>query len=250
MFDKIVALFRSSSTPPGAAGINLTGVPMMGACDSGGILWTRPSTGAGGSSISGGTIASDNLPTTQVGQDSRSFIYGFDGATWDRIRTLADNGDAQALLTLGLLATIARLQGFNGATYDRLRTISSLLANAQPKVGVLSFEKSGHWSVFSFPAVGTAASITRSAGGAGIRHICTSIAADMNGTGASGQVVLRDGATGVGPILFSLQCTNANQAIRFSDLAITGSENTAMTLEFTGAVVGVQQNVNLTGYDA
>jgi len=66
-------------------------------------------------------------------------LEGFNGATFDRIRTLADNGDAQANLTLGLLATIARNQGFNGATWDRLRTIADNADNqANLITGLLS----------------------------------------------------------------------------------------------------------------
>lgn len=44
----------------------------------------------------------------------------FNGATWDRQRSLIDNADAQAAAVTGLAGTVARLVGFNGATYDRL----------------------------------------------------------------------------------------------------------------------------------
>lgn len=130
MFKKIVALFRGSSTPPAevldpATGLPYTGqgLPLMPACDRSGVIWTRLSTGAGGLALTGGTVVSDDVVAAGInGLDTRSFLYGFDGATFDRLRTLADNGDAQAALTLGLLSTVSRLQGFNGATWDRLRS--------------------------------------------------------------------------------------------------------------------------------
>jgi len=51
-----------------------------------------------------------------------SGLQGFNGATLDMIRALADNGDAVAVATLGRLAVIARNYGFNGTSYDRLRS--------------------------------------------------------------------------------------------------------------------------------
>lgn len=50
-----------------------------------------------------------------------NYNMAFNGATYDRLRSLADSGDAQAALTLGLLATVSRMQAWNGATYDRVR---------------------------------------------------------------------------------------------------------------------------------
>ena len=123
MFKKVLSMFRSSQLPPNVPGGTSDGQPMMPACDQSGIIWTRLTTGGGGLSMSGGDVTTDNVVTTGiVGLDTRSFLYGFDGATFDRLRTLADDGDAQAALTLGLLANAARLQAFNGATYDRVRS--------------------------------------------------------------------------------------------------------------------------------
>jgi len=47
---------------------------------------------------------------------------GFNGATWDRLRSAGDNADAVAAATLGELLTLSRNTGFNGATWDRLRS--------------------------------------------------------------------------------------------------------------------------------
>lgn len=50
-----------------------------------------------------------------------ALLYGFNGAAYDRLRSAADNGDALATLTLGVLRTMAVSMVFNGATFDRAR---------------------------------------------------------------------------------------------------------------------------------
>jgi len=46
----------------------------------------------------------------------------FNGTTFDRVRSIPDNADAQASKILGLAGVVARLQGWNGATWDRVIT--------------------------------------------------------------------------------------------------------------------------------
>ncbi len=101
----------------------VSGVPTVPACDPGGVIWTRLSSGAGGVSITGSTPTEDALnPNLINALDEKAFVYGFNGVTWDRLESLSDNADNQAALTLGLLATIARQQAWNGATWERIRT--------------------------------------------------------------------------------------------------------------------------------
>jgi hypothetical protein len=211
-----------------------------------------------------------------------------DAAQWDRIRSLADNADGQAELTQGLLATVARLQGFNtdGNTWQRLRAIAESessdtnaalvtlgrlqgwddvdwlrlrvasgenIANHGGE-GALITAPPGEWSEQANPAVGVLATVTRAAGGGTVRHVCRSIQGTLivTGAAANGSLVLRDGATGVGTILWSCRLFGATSGDRvaISGLNIVGSANTAMTLEFTGAPGGADfQNVALTGYD-
>lgn len=45
----------------------------------------------------------------------------FNGATYDRVRSLVDNADANAEGILGLLGIMARQQAYNGVNYDRVR---------------------------------------------------------------------------------------------------------------------------------
>lgn len=115
------------------------------------------------------------------------------------------------------------------------------------------------WSVTHNPAVNTTATATKAAGGAGVRHVCTSIHATMANSGGAavvGSVVLRDGAAGAGAILWSGEMAvtavaGDYRAISISGLNIVGSPNTAMTLEFqAGPGANMFQSVALTGYDA
>lgn len=57
---------------------------------------------------------------------------GYNGASFDRIRSVGDNADAVAVLTLGRLAVEGRNALFNGTTWDRQRgnTELTLLASA------------------------------------------------------------------------------------------------------------------------
>ena len=47
----------------------------------------------------------------------------FDGTNWDRASSLPDNAEAQAAGVVGLTGAIVRLQGWNGATFDRIRSL-------------------------------------------------------------------------------------------------------------------------------
>lgn len=54
----------------------------------------------------------------------QSFMMGYDpvGNNWDRLRTVLDNADAQAVdVAFGRLAVLSRQQRFNGLTWDRER---------------------------------------------------------------------------------------------------------------------------------
>lgn len=182
-------------------------------------------------------------------------LEGFNGATWDRIRALADDADAQTAAGLGALLTLARTQAWNGSAWDRLRTASAAVqANYAGHTGISAVAMAGNWSVTHDPGINTRATVTRAAGGAGVRHVCTSIHAALSSTMASGQVkvYLRDGASGAGPILWSSNMivgNNQTASINLSGLSIVGSANTAMTLEFNAAGGGgTQENVSLTGY--
>lgn len=114
------------------------------------------------------------------------------------------------------------------------------------------------WTAVDQPAANTQATETRAAAGAGVRNVCTSITA-MFAAGASAptavnvSVVLRDGATGAGTILWAASLSipataGATNGISVGGLWIPGSANTAMTLEFSAAGgANTIESVSMTG---
>lgn len=140
-----------------------------------------------------------------LGQAAFTFLY--DGTNFDRLRSVVDNTDAQAVGVVGLAGVMAKAQAFNGTSYDRVRTNSAatLSGTTQPFGQLVA--NPGEWSINHTPALNTQATITRAAGAAGVRHVCRSISATLIGLAASVEatvlVNLRDGATGAGTILWS-----------------------------------------------
>lgn len=115
------------------------------------------------------------------------------------------------------------------------------------------------WAQGAAPGANAQATTTKAAAGAGFRHVCTGITASFVGDGAGAPsavdvlALLRDGTTGTGTILwaagFALPAVAGSPgfSLALSGLTIRGTENTAMTLEFTAAggantveVVGLQ----------
>lgn len=146
---------------------------------------------------------------------------------------------------------------FDGVTWNRMRSASATVAADATKIGVMAVDGPGDWSVTHAPAANTIATITRAAGGAGVRHKCTSIMAALTAAGAAATpaltIVLRDGATGVGTILWSathMAGLGFADEVSLAGLNIVGSANTAMTLEFSAAPgAGNFASVAMTGHD-
>lgn len=173
---------------------------------------------------------------------------------------LADNADAIGVITVGQYgAIVSRATSFNGTAWDRRRTQSASNVSAATQIGAALSAPPGNWSVANNPAANTRATITRAAGGAGVRHICTSIAGvfltDAGAAPASVLLQLRDGASGAGTVLWEQRMSTAGLAvgqvisIALSGLQIFGTANTAMTLEFSAAGgAATFEGVALTGY--
>lgn len=174
---------------------------------------------------------------------SHNMVLDYAANTFYPNAQLPDNADVQAVASNGFAGVIARLQAFNGTTYDRLRTASAANISATTQSQALLTSLQGDWSINHAPAANTTATITRAAGAAGVRHVCTSIHAKMIDVAAAGlgplTVTLRDGATGAGTILWqtklfaSLTAAIGKDEITLTGLNIVGSAATAMTLEFT-----------------
>jgi hypothetical protein len=101
------------------------------------------------------------------------------------------------------------------------------------------------FTISSNPAVNTAATATHAAV-PGKQHILNTIHCTFNaGAVAPGAVqvsmVIRDGASGTGPVIWSSQMAltavagQASPPIELGGLAIQGSPGNAMTIEFTAA---------------
>ena len=77
---------------------------------------TRLPTNSGGATTPSDAFAN---PTTAL--TGFSLLGGFNGTTWDRVRTLANNADNVAASSLGNLSSQAFNYEFDGTTYDRVR---------------------------------------------------------------------------------------------------------------------------------
>jgi len=121
------------------------------------------------------------------------------------------------------------------------------------------------WNITSNPAGGAQATATHAAvpaivGQAAKSHICQSIhatLADGTGTAAAAaiSIVLRDGPSGSGAIIWSSQLSvpatvgQAAAPVEISGLTIPGTPGNAMTLEFTAAgAANVFETVSATGF--
>ena|ERR1041384_7879715 len=108
------------------------------------------------------------------------------------------------------------------------------------------------------PAAGSQATISQAAGGAGVKNVGEGVCFGFSATTALAGITtvtvnLRDGATGAGTILQSWQYTLPAATVApfgqcFSGLHISGTANTAMTLEFSAAVGNLMEYVTLNGY--
>jgi hypothetical protein len=94
------------------------GVIPLTASASGGLLSTLID--PGGFQPQAIALSADAISAADIGLVSASFEYGFNGATWDRLIAGANNADAVALLTKGVLAQAGYNYAFNGATWDRV----------------------------------------------------------------------------------------------------------------------------------
>lgn len=112
------------------------------------------------------------------------------------------------------------------------------------------------WQVNNTPAAATQATALKAAGAAGVRHVCKRITASVAAAGtASGVVtiVVRDGLTGAGAVLWSavIGCIiNGGQAIDLDNLDLVGTAATGMCVESTAAGAATSViSVTMQGYD-
>lgn len=82
------------------------------------VQWLERSLGSGATSGSG----SDDIATETDNTQTLALNYGFDGTTWDRLRSSGTDSDNVASLALGVLNANNFLMGFDGTTWDRIKS--------------------------------------------------------------------------------------------------------------------------------
>lgn len=186
-------------------------------------------------------------------QGSEAFNMAFNGTTWDRIRTAT----ADALASTGIQT--GNLSLFNGTTFDRQDGASNTNNTSTTSVGIALTTPATTW--FTVPnttaAAATAATVSRAAGGGTVRHVVTGVTMCFHDSAintVARLVNLRDGATGAGTIIKSWYLSNGGvaggaQCEDIPGLNISGSANTAMTLEFAAAPAATaSETVSFQGY--
>jgi hypothetical protein len=108
------------------------------------------------------------------------------------------------------------------------------------------------WNVVHAPSSATQAIATKSAGAAGVKHVCYGIIASI-ACGATAQtpitVQLLDGASVILSVAISAPA-NQSQQVALTGIYMVGTAATSMTLQFSGAgVTSSVENVTLIGFD-
>jgi hypothetical protein len=64
-------------------------------------------------------------PAATGALNTADLLFGYNGVTWDRLRTVDTSADSRGALTAGALSSASYLYGYNGASFDRLRTVDA-----------------------------------------------------------------------------------------------------------------------------
>jgi hypothetical protein len=195
--------------------------------------------------------SADNVATGDMSRRA-VFPYGFDGTTFDRLRSGANNADAVAALALGVLQTNSFLFGFTGTDFDRLRLASAAQAGGGGAAdGVLLTADPTQITAQDQPAANTAASAALAAPGVGSRNVVTgltvSVVADTAAATSIVTATLSDGTTTFWSCKFRAPANDSKQ-IDISDLEIPGADNAAMTLAVTAGGANTEVTAALRGY--
>ncbi len=164
---------------------------------------------------------------------------------------------AQGFSGGGSVALGVQILGSSGGAPSTLAAASAPAMAALDSSAALLVSHPGQWSLSDVPAAATAA-VVSSPGLPGVRQVCTSVTFtllnDATPQTAPVTVVLRDGASGVGAILWAASLkgdANANGVIAISNLAIVGSFGADMTLEtLTAPDANHFATVAMTGFSA
>lgn len=179
-------------------------------------------------------------------------------------RAMSNGGDEQPSdpSAVDLAGTIAHPLLYDGSVaWNRARSASQAVVSGKSSFGGQLTASPGEWSVTAAPAAPAVATATRAAAvpppGAGAAvNVCRSITACLASAALNApiQVVLRDGAAGVGAIIWRGAMAlgaGGSASLVATDLNIVGTPGNAMTLEtLTGAAAGAVLTLAMTGYVA
>lgn len=165
---------------------------------------------------------------------------------------MADNAVGAATIPLRTMIGVSDGTSDQSLLMDSAATLAATSGNK-----AMSVSGPGSWSVTNTSAAAGTATVSKAAGAAGVRHIATGFTASI-AAGAAAQTpltfVIRDGATGVGTIIWTgVLSAPANDSANVGQALpnLVGSAATAMTIEFTGGgAANTLQSVSLSGFDA
>lgn len=199
--------------------------------------------------ISGSITPADAYANPTTANQVWSLAGIFNGTTWDRWRSSTADGAAAT----GFPGVTALLN--NGTTLDRQYGVSGTINTTTLSRGVAMVANVGTWFIQDSDVGATQSTASKAAGGGTVRHVVTNISACRGDTAvaAPALVHLRDGATGAGTIIRSwvigVPVANESECVNISGLNISGSANTAMTIEFAAAGSATStSSVGLSGY--
>lgn len=195
----------------------------------------------------GAQTPADGFANPSTFQGTWSLNGAFNGTTWDRIRTAAGDSNSTGVLAInnGL---------FTGTNFARERSISATNNTATTSIGTAYSTPLSTWREIDTDVGATQATASKAAGGGTVRHVATGVTICRGDTAAAAPALvhLRDGASGAGTILRSWVigvAAGLTQCENVTGLNMTGSANTAMTLEFAAAGAATSTStVTLTGY--
>jgi len=186
-------------------------------------------------------------------------LTGYDAVSnnWDRVRVQDTGVDIQATAIGALVSAADQYVYDEGAGGWRRRKSASPtnLATFSGEGAGLSASP-GEWTANQAPAAATQATATRAAAAGAGRNVCRSITVSIAcaAVQAALEFVVRDGATGVGTILWrvKLACpAGDSRVVTLGGLNIVGSAATAMTIESLAAPAATNSaTVAMTGYTA
>ena len=140
--------------------------------------------------VSGTVTADTELPTAAALADATAnpttpttgaANLGYNGTTWDRIRSEGTNTDAEATSSVGAMSTCSHETVFNGTTWDRMRSAAALDGTAATShTGVLGVLQVG--KRFDPANLGTAANSTSSVDVNGSNSITLGVETTTTGT--------------------------------------------------------------------